>query len=166
MSRRTRQKAAFREAAECLDRSGVAWWLSDGAALGCVRDGGFVATDPDIDLGFWQSDEPAVLAAFDGWQPDRKRVDVKMVRYGVKVDLHGHVRDGDRVWFPLANGSLRYTFPARLFDRFEPATFYGRTVALPSPSVDYLVAHYGDGWETPRGGWRWDVDPPCLTIPG
>lgn len=150
------------DVAEVLDRLGVAWWLSDGAALGCVRDGRFLDTDPDVDIGLWAEDEAAVRAVLDaeGWQPHPQSIDPTYLRHGVKLDLHGHVRDGDTVAFVLGR-QWRYRFSGRLFDRFEVYTFYGLEVRVPSPAGQYLTEHYGD-WRTPQGGWQWRTDPPCV----
>ena len=160
------QTDLFYDIADVLDGLGVVWWLSDGAALGCVREGGWVATDADVDIGLWADDEPEVRRHLDGagWQPHPRSIDPTYVRHGVKLDLHGHVRDGGSVWFALGAGKFRYRFPGRLFDRFETRQFLGRTVLLPSPPADYLAAHYGPDWQTPKGRWRWNVDPPCLEV--
>ena len=158
----TQQETVFLQAAQALDQAGILWWLSDGAALGCHREGRFLPTDPDLDIGFWQHDQPAVTEAFNGWTRSTG-ADFKYLRHNVKIDLHGHQRQGDHVWFPLANGTLCYTFPAHLFNTFHQATFYGQPVLLPSPPTDYLTAHYGRDWHTPQPAWQWDHDPPCLT---
>lgn len=161
----TAQVDAFRLAATVLDEAGVLWWLSDGAVLGAVRDGRFVATDPDVDLGVWAADMPTVRAALadTGWKVTRDRPgQVWAIHDGVKIDVHGHVRAGDRVRYELARGRLAYQYPANLFDAFAPATFHGVATRTPDPAEAYLTAHYGPDWRTPRARWRWDVDPPCL----
>jgi hypothetical protein len=161
----SRQVDAFRLAAKVLDEVPVCWWLSDGAVLGAVREGRFLATDPDIDIGVWVADIPAVRAAFvaAGWPLGRDRPGQLWPTHdGIKVDIHGHVLDGDRVWFELARGKLRYQFPAELFDTLQPMTLHGVETRMPSPPAQYLAAHYGADWETPRSRWRWNQDPPCL----
>lgn len=161
------QVDAFRLAAKVLSEIPVRWWLSDGAVLGAVREGQFLATDPDVDLGVWASDIPAVREAFvaAGWPLRRDRPGQLWPTHdGVKVDIHGHQHDfrRDLVWFELARGKLRYQFPAELFDTLTPVELHGVTARMPSPPAAYLVVHYGDTWRTPRSQWRWDRDPPCL----
>jgi hypothetical protein len=154
------QVAAFHEAANRLDAAQVVWWLSDGAALGAVRDGGFVPSDPDVDIGYRAADHPSVLAAFD----DIERLPTADVQYRIgrtKVDLHPHFDDGDTVWFPLGTDRRRFRYRFPLFD-LQPAVFHGRPVLLPSPTDRYLTAHYGDDWHVPQAGWRWDTSPPCV----
>lgn len=161
------QVDAFRHAAKILDDTGVTWWLSDGSVLGAVREGKFLASDADVDLGVWATDMSVVRAAFAaaGWPLKRDRSgQLWPVHDGVKVDIHGHERTGDWVWYELSRGRLAYQFPARLFDTLAPVTLHGVQTLMPSPPEDYLVAHYGADWGTPRTSWRWDASPPCLAV--
>lgn len=162
----TAQVDAFRLAAKVLDEIPARWWLSDGSVLGAVREGRFLPTDPDVDLGVWIDDMPTVREAFTaaGWPLTRDRPgQLWAAHQNVKVDVHGHVRDGDTVWYELSKGRLAYQFPAVLFEDLAPTTLHGIGVLTPSPVGAYLTAHYGADWATPRSSWRWNVDPPCLT---
>ena len=47
--------------ADVLDTLGVKYWLDSGLLLGCVREGGEIAWDSDIDLGMWADDTEKVL---------------------------------------------------------------------------------------------------------
>jgi hypothetical protein len=153
------QVRAFHRAADRLDAAGLVWWVSDGAALGAVRHGKFLPSDPDVDIGFWADDLDAVKAAFEGHRRHPCE-DLKYKIDGFKIDLHPHVRTGNTVWFNLG-GLYRYRFDAHLFDQLVPIRFEGRDVLMPADG--YLQQHYGHDWQTPRGGWRWNQDPPCLT---
>lgn len=160
------QVEAFRAAAKVLDESELRWWLSDGSVLGAVREDRLLPWDPDVDLGVWHADMPAVREAFTtaGWPLKRDRPgQVWAVHGGVKVDLHGHIRDGDRVWYELSRGRLAYQFEASLFNTFAWTALHGAQARMPCPPEDYLAAHYGESWRTPVSRWRWDRDPPCLT---
>lgn len=152
----------FLKAAAELDAAGVFWWLSDGSALGCHRDGQFIASDGDIDLGVWIESIPLVAKALTGEDTRTRGHQVWRVSDEIKIDVHGHERAGDTVFFRLGTRSeLRYEFPAHLFEDFEFGTLYGRSVLLPSPIEEYLTAHYGD-WQTPTSKWKWNSSPPCL----
>lgn len=148
---------AFAEVHRALD--GLDWWLSDGAALGAVRDGRIVGGD--IDVGVWEPDLDKVAAALP--VPSvRHRCEVKATFDGQKVDVHGHLRTGELVWYPLGKSeSVVYEFPARLFAEFERYEVYGLPVWVPCPVESYLAAHYGADWRTPRPGWSWQTSPPC-----
>lgn len=157
---------ALRAVAEVLDAAGIVWWLSDGAALGAVRDGRLLDSDGDVDVGVWAADHERVrdtLAA--RWQLRRDRpTQVWALVDGVKVDVHMHRSELGRVYYVLGEkGEYRYEFPGRLFETFGQVTVHGVTARVPAPAGDYLTAHYGPDWRTPRAVWRWDADPPCLT---
>lgn len=155
----TPMAAAFHRA--CRDLAGITFWLSDGSLLGAHRDG--EVAGPDLDLGVWVEDLPRVRQALTARVVTRRPSQIK-ARYGATpVDIHGHHRDGDTVWYPLHRRQhLAYAYPARLFQVLTRVELYGLPALAPSPVEDYLVAHYGSDWATPRTGWRWDRDPPCL----
>lgn len=147
--------------AEQLDREGLLWWLSNGTALGCWREDRLLPWDGDLDLGCWKHDLADVRAALGPiMQVTRDRPEHLMGRAAtVKVDVHGHRRDGNKVSYELLKGRLRYEFSADLFDTFETVTFYGRPVRLPSPTDRYLLEAYGPGWETPVKVWNFRKAP-------
>lgn len=150
---------AFRAAVDALD--GITWWLTDGTALGAVRSGRVAGAD--VDLGVWGHDIPAVAAALAG----RPRVQVReheiTAGLGAKVDIHGHSRTGDMVWYPLGPEMTPiYRFPAVLFNEFATVELYGVPALMPAPPERYLEAHYGAGWRTPRASWNYKRDAACI----
>ena len=155
------QPRLLTDLAGVLDPAGIVWWLSDGAALGCVREGRFLPSDADVDVGIWAADRPAVVRLLAGWEPHPNALDPAWLRYGVKLDLHDHHADGGTVWFGLGAGRYRYRFTRFGFERHR---FCGLDVRVPSPADQYLTEHYGPDWRTPRAGWRWDQSPPCLEV--
>lgn len=143
--------------------AGLQPFLVWGSLLGCVRDGGFIVGDRDIDLGVFESDAHRLPA----WRS-------AMVNrgYGVRIDnesklslVHrGHPRlyvDIDVVK-PSRGGWVITNVdadPARIFHyRFEKRTFAGLRaarfvdgieVAVPTHPQDFLEAVYGD-WTVPE----------------
>lgn len=157
------RRIALLRAASRLDAARIVWWLSDGAALGAWRDGRLIESDGDIDLGVWADDIGRARDAVGGTVRRDMPGQVQLRFAQAKFDIHGHSVDGDTVWFPLGrHEQYRYVFDRRLFRKFDRRRMYGRMFRLPSPTVDYLTAHYGPGWATPTSQWRWNVDPPCL----
>lgn len=153
--------AAWLAAAGLLDRCGVRWWACSGVVLGAVRDG--VILGDDLDVGVWRADLPAVAGVLRGLVTVRPH-EIKAWVCGVKLDVHGHERAGGRVRYRCGPGrdAPVYGFPAWLWGRLEPIEVYGRPVLAPAPVEEYLVAHYGPGWRTPRPGWDWRSDPTCV----
>lgn len=148
----------LREVAE--DLAGVTWWLSDGSALGVVRSGCPVGAD--LDVGVWAEDIPTVAARLRGRRMPCGPLEVASMA-AVKIDVHGHTRTGDLVWYALGPQQRPcYRFPSRLFDRFDTYTAAGVQVLVPSPAKQYLECHYGESWRTPRSAWNYMTDPPCI----
>ena len=41
----------------CMDYSNIFFWLSEGTALGCIRDNNIIEYDSDVDVGIWYEDK-------------------------------------------------------------------------------------------------------------
>jgi phosphorylcholine metabolism protein LicD len=158
----------FDRAARILDQSGVEWWLSDGTALSCVREGKFEPWQKDCDFGVWSEDLPGVRKMFErkGYRSRHEVAD--QFKADGMLDIKGHRRRGAHVDCVFMEGSHKihpegvvYRFPAHLFDFFDLYPFHGRQVRLPSPAEEYLTVHYGD-WRTPVKEWQWDRDAACI----
>lgn len=54
-------KMIYRGFESCLERRDVRPWISGGTLIGCVRHGGFVPWDDDIDLHMRRSDRPVLF---------------------------------------------------------------------------------------------------------
>jgi choline kinase len=142
---------------------GLRPFLLWGSLLGCIREGGFIAGDRDIDLGVLEGDATRLAAlraamARRGYdtriQNDFKLslVHPRHPRLFVDIDVVGRFRDG----WAITNADAD---PARLFYyRFEHDVFAGvRTarfldgmeVAVPNRPERFLEATYGD-WRTPQ----------------
>ena len=146
-------------AAEAELRPFLLW----GSLLGCVRDGGFIVGDRDIDLGIFDGDAPRLPS----W-----RAAMRARGYGVRIDnefklslVHPqHPRlfvDVDVV--KPARGGWAITNadadPARIFHyRFDKSIFAGLRiarfvdgieVAVPADPEGFLEAVYGD-WTVPE----------------
>lgn len=129
---------------------GVEFWLSEGTALGAVRDGEFIARDSDVDVSVHLKDldrvrrviVPALLTrGFRVYKDDRDRFLTLELEWEF-LDIHAVAPTGEcadvpgpceQVWphlFPLRD--------VRLYDRVYKA-----------PPDAYLEFMYND-WRTPR----------------
>jgi len=66
--------------AEVLNESGLGYWADSGTLLGLVRDGRLLPGDPDIDLGIWSDDEPALRGTLEIFRERGYRVRTEKYR--------------------------------------------------------------------------------------
>jgi hypothetical protein len=153
--------------ADTLDGLRVPFFLMQGTALGAWRDGNFVPTERDVDLGILIEDFDAasiceVLI--------RRNVEVEtwrrhspfhfchtIVAYtaGAKADLVGLHRWKDRRFTCTPDDPVNVLEPyaivhdAALLETYQPVRLFGRTFNVPSPIETYLGREYGPHWRTP-----------------
>lgn len=166
------QISAWREAADILNGAGIRFWLCAGSVLGHVREGRFLPTDKDVDLGVWAEDRERVSQAFRDHrlQVTRDRPhQINVSVGGVKIDIHCHYFDGNAtpnksVYFDLhyKGKVLRHRYPEWCFGAGDhtdlglaPTVFYLKETLLPNNIEEYLTIHYGEDWQTPKSGWKW-----------
>jgi choline kinase len=142
---------------------GLRPFLLWGSLLGCVREGGFILGDRDIDLGVLEGDAPR-LAALRAAMADRgyaTRIqnDFKLSlvhpghpRLFVDIDVVGRFRDGWAITNADADPArwFYYRFERDVFAGVRSAPFLdGMEVAVPNRPERFLEATYGD-WRTPQ----------------
>ena len=162
---------------EQLSRTPLAdrYWLTLGLLLGCIRDGGPIASDRDFDFGFLDRDLPHFLSAmrklraagFD-LRPPQVNNDGRTTRWsfkyrGVKFEFFLFDRNGANIrWHchkrkpPL---EMVNEVPAHGFSGFE---LYGKRWQIPDDPEDVLARIYGGDWRTPNPGYLYWRD--CLAI--
>lgn len=157
---------------DLLKRLGIPYFLMQGTALGAWRDGGFVPTERDIDLGvlqeFLQPKVPLLLSeltrrGFDvevfqmPFTRPRTVVAFKRYRTGVaKVDVVGMARWKD--WRFTCTPIRAYVDePYALVTRADLVESYrdsqvlwGRKFRIPHAIETYLLWEYGPNWCVPK----------------
>jgi choline kinase len=148
------------EAEEC----GIQPFLVWGTLLGCVRDGGFIQGDHDIDLGVRASDadrlpmlrERMKRRGFDVRIENDDKLSLVHARHPslyIDIDVVRPHRDGWAITNRDADSTrtFRYHFAAPVFAGMRHVQFAdGLTVRIPEDSHGFLEAAYGD-WRVPGG---------------
>jgi hypothetical protein len=143
------------------------YWLILGLMLGCVREGGPLATDRDSDFGFLDRDRPDFLAAVamlrkHGYdqRPVQVNNDGRITKWALKyqgykyeffqLDRHG---DKYRWYYHSRRPSMELVneIPAHGLNGFE---LYGRRFLIPDNAEQQLTMLYGD-WRRPDPSYRY-----------
>jgi AcrR family transcriptional regulator len=179
-------RSALEDLASALPVEQWRWYVISGTFLGLVREGGFLAHDYDIDVGFtYDPDDPgAVLALVEAMKasphfvvkklddaqavvetaPGRHTVSrdpalVKLIHAnGINVDVFIHHRVGDRLW----HGSSIHRWENSSFE-LAPYVLAGVPVLGPADADRYLTENYGD-WRTPVTDFNCTTGTPNLVI--
>ncbi|VEE07170.1 tetratricopeptide repeat protein [Neisseria animalis] len=164
----TDEKAAIALSAlkNCLDGSGIEFFLISGTLLGCIREGKLLGHDKDIDVGVWDDygvQDLASVVRRSGcfyvlpiYSPD-----ILVVRHvsGITIDIFIHYREPDDYWH--AGGKTRWhNSPFELAER----AFLGNTYLIPKDYHRYLTENYGADWQTPKIEFDSAMDTPNVEI--
>lgn len=154
------------ETSEILDGIGIPFFLIQGTALGAYRDGGFVPSEKDIDLGILQENltpksllllSRLVLAGYDVEAFTIPFTTIRTIvgwKYGQKIDLVGMgLWEGKRFTASPVRDWVKPPYAIvherSMLERHDTVNVFGRHFAVPSPIERYLELEYGPGWLVP-----------------
>jgi phosphorylcholine metabolism protein LicD len=154
--------------------AGITPFLMWGTLLGCVREGGFLKHDNDIDIGILANDWPKRKSLIDAMR--RRGYGLELSRnYKMRFagrDLLAHLDvdvifpwEGKMICFDIQEGNklVGAWFPPDAFNNFRSLTFSGTRVLIPDPPERVLETAYGD-WRTPVKKYDWFRIPNWLHI--
>lgn len=140
---------------DTLESKGIPYVISEGTALGLVRDGDIIAYDDDVDIVVPKEHKSAFLSEAFPELIDQGFVTCKswrhgdlltMCRGGVSVDINFIAEDSTCEWGPSGN-----IFPCpveTILLNTRRMNFKDRSLTLPSDH--YLEVVYGSSWRTPK----------------
>jgi len=150
-----------------LDSLSIPFFLSSGTCLGYFREKNFIKYDYDIDIGIFRENYTHKMVKA------MKKVGLKLYRTlgelesglelsfflpgtklgrWAKVDIFLHYKDQDKgtiSWYSYSPDKKRIQYRVNAFD-ISVEKFLGVDVGVPSPTLDYIVQHYGSDWNIPK----------------
>jgi len=168
----------FRDTIRACESVGIKPFLVFGTLLGHVREGGLIAHDDDIDLGFMDEDfqksdllSEAMLKK--GYKVRRK--DDYMISMAHPrcreffIDFwRVYNKDGQMLIGMTGQGEnngkfFTYVFPSEVFSSFRRVTFLRQSVLIPQEPENFLSITYGN-WKSPQKDFDYIYDHTNLKV--
>jgi hypothetical protein len=158
-------KVALADLKEDLDAAGIKFFLVSGTLLGCVREGGILGHDKDIDVGVDESVDAATIrnALRQSGRFIIRKIDIDEGVYvkhqnGVMIDVFRHfMKDGQYI-----HQGVKVYWWNTPFNLVEH-DFLDSKYLIPENYDLYLQENYGD-WRTPAPEFETFVDTPNMVI--
>ena len=140
-----------------LNQNNLIFWLSEGTALGAIRDNNFIIYDDDVDIGMWYSDFDRFkklalpLLIKNGFTCDQVKMSnsyVTISRKGEKIDIDFTGYDIECAACLTTNANCKNC--NILIDKLSNMSyimFLGKSYLC--PGIEYLEYLYGPTWQTP-----------------
>lgn len=145
---------------------GQPMFLISGTFLGAVRNGGFIASEYDIDVGFFTADigtDTVVQAMHESPKFIQVSANDKLIKAvhvkGTTVDVFAHFEERGLIW----HGSNKHRWYNTPFE-LKPINLLGRDYLAPADADVYLTENYGD-WRSPCAFWDTSFDTPNRVFP-
>lgn len=156
---------ALEDVKKALDSADIPMFLVSGTLLGCIREGGLMGHDHDIDIGIWDNVCPERLievtsqAGMFHLLPQRHKGCLRIKHLnGVAIDIFTHYREPTTYW----HGGVKvrwHNTPFELMSR----KFLGQHYLIPADYDSYLTENYGD-WRVTQHTFDSTLDTPNAEI--
>ena len=133
-----------------LGQCGIHFWLTEGTALGAIREGRVIPTDTDIDIGLQSDDRPTLepllqRRGFVVWRQASHMISI--VKSQLCVDIMFARPGGHCIDMPCDQ-----YLPLVRPDRLQRVRMYG--LEFWAPPIAYLERVDGQDWRAPRHQWK------------
>jgi len=161
------------EVKEVLDKVGVEFWIDFGTLLGFYRQGDFLETDPDIDIGVKVECRNTVVYVVSEFLKIGKVVPrledgilagYKIYKDDTWIDIAFFFPCGDKYLWPISQWPKVMTYDKKFFDNLVDIEVKGVKFKMPRDIEEYMVLHYGENWRVPFvAGQEYDLHA-CLNV--
>ena len=136
---------------EVLSKNNIMFWLSEGTALGFIRDGDFISHDDDVDIAlfsrdkekFWKSMKEIKQKGFTVVEVSDNGTFICLIRKNEKIDID---ITGEGLKCTSTNGK-KCEIILPYLKSFNTINIRGKSYNL--PKQDYIEYIYGPTWKIP-----------------
>jgi phosphorylcholine metabolism protein LicD len=146
------------EVKNVLDRENISFWIDFGTLLGFYRQGDFLETDPDIDLGVKREDQDKVIEAMLRLGRTYKiqtRVEngylagYKIMCEDTWIDIAFYFKYQDKRIWTISEWEQVMVFDGKYFDELQDLEVKGVVFKIPNHIEELMILKYGSSWRVP-----------------
>jgi phosphorylcholine metabolism protein LicD len=146
------------EVKRVLDMEGVEFWIDFGTLLGFYRQGDFLETDPDIDIGIKREEQDKVIELMKELGKIYKiqtRVEngylagYKIMCEDIWIDIAFYFKCGDKRIWTISQWEQVMVFDEKYFDNLQDLEVKGVIFKIPNHIEELMVLKYGKDWKRP-----------------
>lgn len=152
-----RHKFLF-EVKDMLERNGVEYWIDFGTLLGFYRQGDFLDTDPDIDIGVKREDRDKVIEAMleisQSYKVSTRVENGCLVGYKIYcedtwIDIAFYFKTGNKRIWTISQWDKVMVFDEKFFNELQDLEVKGVIFKIPNHIEELMVLKYGEDWKRP-----------------
>ena len=164
--------------AQCMQKSGIDYWLEFGTLLGAFRDGAFVPNELDLDIGAHLHDAAQIYQVLteNGFRLVREfhvigdnNLEQTYEYQGVTLDMMYFSQEGDKMWCygafydPWKCKIGRPFFHQVTAHYFRPfgigkILFLGTEMCVPENTEEHLIEIFGNGYKVYDPNFKGDLN--------
>lgn len=152
------------EVKEILDKYNIEFWLDFGTLLGFVRQGDFLLTDPDIDIGVKREEKEKIINILNELEKIGNLSIVSRVEYansvpylaGLKIyrgdtwiDIAFYFKFEDKRIWTISQWDKVMVFDEKYFNELQDLEVKGVVFKIPNYIEELLILKYGEDWRRP-----------------
>jgi phosphorylcholine metabolism protein LicD len=143
---------------ETLEKHKVEFWIDFGTLLGFYRQGDFLETDPDADIGVKRNEQDKVVETIKELSKRYKIITRVENRYlaGYKIicedtwiDIAFYFKCGDKRIWTISEWEQVMVFDEKYFNELQDLEVKGVIFKIPNHIEELMVLKYGKDWKRP-----------------
>lgn len=156
---------------QILEKHKVKFWIDFGTLLGFYRQGDFLLTDQDIDIGVKREDQDKVfkmISDLDEMYKVDTRVEgssgkhyiagFKIYSEDTWIDIAFYFKYEDKRIWKISQWDKVMVFDEKYFNELQDLEVKGVKFKIPNHIEELMVLKYGENWRTPfKAGEEYDL---------